>query len=244
MSGKAQFYDQYHSTPKIQTKVIAENNFTYRNMMGLIGPLLERKRFAILDYGCGVGTLDFYLSSRGHDVLGLEVSKRAIMVCRQSAAAQGLTHKLRFGEVGKEKIREKFDMVIASEVIEHIRDDRKLLRELSGFLKKGGILVISTPLTSAPLFRLNLISGFDKKVGHLRRYDRNTLVSTIEGMGLKIIRVKDTEGIVRNSLFVFPWLNWIVRFLKGPVSDLVSYIDEASLKMFGASNVHILAQKL
>jgi len=130
-------------------------------------------------------------------------------------------------------------------LIEHVPDDIKLLEKLTILLKKGGKLLISTPTVDAPLYKLNLAKDFDIRVGHLRRYVPNELIEKVTSqLGLKIIQVKRSEGILRNSLFIFPSLNWIIKFLKGPLSDLVTFIDDALVIIFGESNIFIVAQKL
>lgn len=235
-------YDKFHTNSKIQRKIITSNNFTYRNLISVFNKLNLENNIKILDYGSGVGTVDFYFASKGFNIVGLEVSRKAIDISGKSAEAIGLNKNIHFYNINK-KLYSKFDVIICSEVIEHISNDYGLLKKLFGLLKKRGYLILSTPSINAPLFRLNLLKGFDNEVGHLRRYEPIKLSCDLKKIGYRIILVKKTEGILRNALFVFKKFGWIVRFLRGPISDLVTLIDEILVLLFGESNIYILSQK-
>ncbi|MDP1743517.1 MAG: class I SAM-dependent methyltransferase [Candidatus Amesbacteria bacterium] len=237
------FYDNFHHGIKIQKKVIPSNNFTYRHTIATLAPLISGNKKTILDYGCGVGTIDFYLASKGCSVLGVEMSKKAIDACNASSEAIGVSTLAKFDSINK-KISRTFDIVICSEVIEHVPKDMNLLIKLSKNLKKGGDLVVTTPSVNSPLYRLGLANEFDKRVGHLRRYNSEDLANQIKSIGFKINNQKKEEGILRNSLFLFPFLGWIIRFLKGPLSDIVTFIDDLLVVIFGESDIVIVAQKI
>ena len=235
-------YDNFHSRIDVQKKIISFKNFTYRNTLKLINIVPKTNRRTVLDYGCGVGTVDFYLAKNGSNVLGLEVSQKAIAVCKKSAQAIGVSERCVFASTNTHIIK-KFDLILCSEVIEHVKDDKKLLTKLCDLLNKGGYMFVSTPSVNAPLYKLGLLSNFDKRVGHLRRYELNELVAKLKSHKLKIIRIDKKEGILRNSLFVFSELSWMIRFLKGPLSDLVSFIDEILVRLIGESNLLNLVKK-
>ena len=236
------FYNSFHSNIRIQTKVISENNFTYRNTIGILDPLIKAKKLKILDYGCGVGTIDFYLASKGHKVVGQEISVKALRMCKNSAKAIGVFGNVKFVGINK-KSNTKFDVVVCSEVIEHVPEDMKLLEKLIISLKRNGFLVVSVPSVNAPLYKLKLAKKFDRKVGHLRRYNSSQLIKKLKNSNLRIVKVEKVEGILRNSLFLYPRLGWIIRFLRGPLSDMVTFFDNLLVKLFGESNIYIIAQK-
>lgn len=235
-------YDNFHVAPKLQKKIISRNNFTYRYLIDIFEQLDLKPNSKILDYGSGVGTIDFYLASKGLIVDGLEVSKKALQISEMSAIKIGVDDKVKFFNTTK-KIKIKYDVIICSEVIEHVQKYNELLRKLKTYLKKGGYLLITTPSINAPLYKMNLLNDFDKEVGHVRRYDHKLLTKEIKKLGLKIIFIHKKEGILRNSLFTLSKLKWIVKFLKGPLSDLFTIIDEQLVKLFGESSIHILSQK-
>lgn len=243
----ANFYNSFHKNSKVQKNVIQEKNFTYRIVISVLkGVINNRKNLRILDYGCGVGTVAIHLASKGNYITGVDISKKAINSANESATFLGLQKLAKFYTLplGIKKIaKKKFDLIICIEVIEHIKEDKKLIKLLSGHLKRTGVLVVSTPSDRAPLHKLGLTRNFDKKVGHLRRYNPEKLITLTEKCGLKTVRIKKTEGILRNSLYVIPVLGKLVRFLKGPISDFVTFLDNITIPLFGESDLFILTQK-
>jgi len=250
---EAVFYDEFHKKSNIQEAVVNRRNFTYRYVISIIENQIFRmfkgykKGIEMLDFGCGAGTLSFYFAARGIKVTGIDISKRVIVLANKSIKELGLEKNAGFYKLneGKKEIKsKKYDIVLCLEVIEHVEKDEELIRFLATKLKKDGILIISTPLISAPLNRLGLTRSFDKEVGHLRRYSKSELIDYIGGMsGVEIVESKITEGILRNSLYIFPTLGIFVRFIRGPISDLVTYIDILLIKLFGGSNVFIIVKK-
>lgn len=236
-------YNEFHDSFIIQKKIISENNFTYRILIAEINKYVK-KSSKILDIGCGVGTLDFYFANKGNNVLGIDISSNAIRNARKNAEA--LNQKNAKFEIAKfpDKIQDgKFDFIIFTEVIEHLEDDDRALREIYKLLNKNGIVLISTPSKNAPLHRLGYAKGFDKRVGHLRRYKVKDLVKKCEENGLEVLETKKIEGILRNSLFLSPIAGKFVRFVKFYISDIVTLVDNLTVPIFGESNIIVVARK-
>lgn len=248
MKSTNNFYDKFHKTSRLQKRIIGKKNFTYRTVVRILSEFIkEEKRLDILDFGCGVGTISFYLASLGNSVTSLDISDNAISLAKVNASIFNFNKgSVNFFclEKGFEKISKKlFDLIICIEVIEHIKDDKKTLEFLARHLKNNGFLILSVPNKNAPLHRLKLTRKFDEKVGHLRRYEISSLSNLIINSNLKTKRIFITEGILRNSLFVSPVLGKVIKFLIGPLSDLVMVIDDIFLKLFGGSNYFVIAQK-
>lgn len=239
------FYNQFHNKRRLQKRVITKGNFTYRLILQPINKVLRDKRnLCVLDYGCGVGTLSFYMAKKGNTVTGVDISSDAIVIAQKNARTLEVDNKTSFvslDEFGKEK--KMYDLVVCSEVIEHVKNDRKLLSMLNKTLKKNSKLVLSTPSSNAPLYRLGLANSFDKRVGHLRRYKSNNLVEMVEESGFIVENLIKTEGILRNSLFMFPFMGNFVRFVRGHISDLVTVVDNLLVPVFGESNLIVVAKK-
>ena len=104
----------------------------------------------VFDVGCGSGAFSIGLAKRGYRAVGLSWDERDQAVARQRAALVGATSTI--FPVGDARMldqisghRESYEYVISLENIEHIIDDRKLMRDLAACLKPGGWLVLSTP---------------------------------------------------------------------------------------------------
>lgn len=245
-------YNEFHENSSIQKKPIKKNNFTYRLVIKEIEKILtdiKRNGIKILDYGCGVGTLAFYLASIGKHVTGVDISPLSVDLCNKSARKMGMIGKVRFSVSSNfwrrlTNVHVKYDLIICSEVIEHINNDVQLMGKLSGILNKGGYIFLTTPSKNAPLFRMKVTKSFDSKVGHLRRYDVEALKAMFRNAGMKVEKVCRVEGMLRNSLFVIPQLTVFIKFLKGPLSDIVTAIDSLMVPITGESNIFIIAQKI
>ena len=244
-------YNEFHRNSKIQKTPIKRNNFTYRLIIGETEKILsgiKKDNVKILDYGCGVGTLVFYLASTGNNVVGVDISPLSIKLCNRSAKEMNLSSRVRFSVDGDfwkkiKNISTKFDLIICSEVIEHVRNDAELLEKLSRILNEKGYIFLTTPSKNAPLFRMGFAKSFDKKVGHLRRYDVESLITMFERVGMRVEKIRKVEGILRNSLFLITQLGVFIKFLKGFFSDMVTFTDEVLVRIVGESNIFIIARK-
>jgi SAM-dependent methyltransferase len=236
-------YDSFHGNTMDQKRVIRMNNFTYRIALGVIMKYLKQDD-RILDIGCGSGTLSFFFAAMGNRVCGIDVSKRAIESCTRSSRFLKL-NKTSFKIMDFPNVipSETYDFVILCEVLEHLKEDSKALEKIFDLLKPGGIAVISTPSKNAPLFRMGRVQEFDKRVGHLRRYDLSELISISKRAGFIVLEAKKTEGILRNFLFVNPWAGRLVRYIKFFISDLITLLDNILIPIFGESNIFIVVER-
>jgi len=237
-------YEDFHKSSSIQKKIISPKNFTYRIILNEINNYLEQAK-EVLDIGCGVGTLSFYLANKGKEILGIDISEKAIEICRESSKKLELEKKTIFKKMNfpNELPGKRFDLVLLLEVIEHQKKDDLVLKKVFQLLKPGGVVIISAPSKNAPLHKLGLTNEFDKRVGHLRRYELSELKNKCQKVGFKIIATKKTEGIVRNFLYLNPIAGKFIRFIKFFIADLIMGIDKISLLLFGESDLFIIAQK-
>jgi 2-polyprenyl-6-hydroxyphenyl methylase/3-demethylubiquinone-9 3-methyltransferase len=99
----------------------------------------------VLDIGCGAGLLSESLARAGCDVLGLDAATDAIAAAERHAEGAGLTLSYRAG-TAEELLAEgeKFPVITALEVIEHVADAPAFVATLAGLLAPGGQLFIST----------------------------------------------------------------------------------------------------
>jgi SAM-dependent methyltransferase len=144
----------------------------------------------VLDVGCGTGLNAGFLKARGHSVTGVDISPVAIerftsqgfegFVC--DVSAQSLP-------VGNDT----FDLVYASEVIEHCTDTETFLGELFRVLRPGGKLVLSTPNSAFWPYRILAAAGRTpseyQHQGHVRFFSQKSLRRAVENAGFGAVNV-------------------------------------------------------
>jgi 2-polyprenyl-3-methyl-5-hydroxy-6-metoxy-1,4-benzoquinol methylase len=238
-------YELYHTKRKIQKRIITESDFTYQNLLFLVRKISLRHK-KVLDIGCGVGTIDFYLANKGARVKGLDISQNAVMFARMNAEKLGLGKKVKF-EVANfphKGVKGRFDVIICSEVLEHLENDFEAVAVMKQLLKRNGIIIASSPSLNSPLFKIGVLKNFDRKVGHLRRYNEDSFRLLFETNGLRVSQIRSTEGIIRNFLFTNSVGGYLLRILnKWPFSLLITAIDNLTVPVFGESDIFLIAQK-
>jgi SAM-dependent methyltransferase len=83
---------------------------------------------------------------------------------------------------------ESFDFIAALDVLEHIKDDKLAISEISRILKKGGIVMITVP------HRMKFYTNQDKLIGHYRRYEKDQIISLFEDLNLKFLKFFGVYG--------------------------------------------------
>ena len=104
---------------------------------------VRRKR--VLDLGCGTGYGSYYLAKSGAvRVVGVDNSAEAMRFCRRRYSAKNLTFSVQ--DVCNLQFPDgDFDVVVAFELIEHLKDYRRMLKEARKVLARNGVLLVSTP---------------------------------------------------------------------------------------------------
>jgi SAM-dependent methyltransferase len=111
---------------------------------------LKPGNFRTLDVGCASGYFTFYAAKIGNQSMGIDIDERGNRKAKKLAQKLGhcktcfLLLDIRILDRFAEQLG-KFDQIICFETIEHIRNDRKLLKDLSCLLKTGGKLLLTTP---------------------------------------------------------------------------------------------------
>ena len=104
--------------------------------------LSKEKNLKILEIGCGYGYLTYALNQAGHNAFGIDVSKNAI-----NSAANNFGKYFACSDLESfiKKTKGKFDVVVATEVIEHVAAPKKFIKECLSALKYGGKIIFTTP---------------------------------------------------------------------------------------------------
>jgi SAM-dependent methyltransferase len=124
----------------------------------------------ILNAGCGSGELSFQLAQAGHRVLGIDPGLEYVRVAEQNARMIN-SRNCSFAVSSIEDFQPTtpFDCVIATDVLEHIQDDRTAFEKLISFVKPSGLVIITVPAGQW------LFGYHDEALGHFRRYSLTEL---------------------------------------------------------------------
>jgi SAM-dependent methyltransferase len=144
----------------------------------------------VLDLGCSDGALGARLQAMGHVVVGVDVEEHKGVRERladfyQADLEQGLPD-----DVGGD-----YDVVLAADVLEHVRSPEGLLDEVRPRLRPGGALITSIPNFGHWYPRARVLAGrFDYDArgildrGHLRFFTKRSFARMVDGAGWEIRR--------------------------------------------------------
>jgi SAM-dependent methyltransferase len=122
-----------------------ENRF----ILGILGDLHGKR---LLDVGTGLGESAIYFAKRGAEVTAVDISPNMIQLCAENARRHGValtTHVAAGENLGLPA--DRFDIVYAANLLHHIHDRDRFLRNMRRSLKPGGIFVAWDPLKYNPL---------------------------------------------------------------------------------------------
>ncbi|GHV67906.1 hypothetical protein AGMMS49928_06040 [Spirochaetia bacterium] len=174
------------------TEIPLSGQFLYTPIKNILNRIILPPIKTILDIGCGNGSLAKYLTGAGFTVTGIDPSESGIK------NARAILPLNKFYCIGvyddPQKIEEtNFDVVIATEVIEHLFYPRELLRFARIKLKKNGFLLLSTPYHG---YIKNLVLSLTGKWdshhtplwdgGHIKFWSRNTLSRLLNEEGFEV----------------------------------------------------------
>jgi SAM-dependent methyltransferase len=191
-----------------------------RKTLEKLGPALPHDA-SVLDAGSGFGQYTWRMSSRhsGWKIKGIDINTEEIAECNEFLRKTGRAGRILFeyGDLTVFNEIDDYDLIITVDVMEHIDEDEKVFANFSAALKKGGILVISTPSDKggSDVHDHKDTSFIDE---HVRDgYGREEITSKLERAGFTGIRVAYTYGIAGT-------LSWHLS-MKYPVKMLnLSYL--------------------
>lgn len=144
----------------------------------ILGYLAGKQKLSILNAGCGSGELSFLLAAAGHTVVGIDPGAEYVALAEKHAP-ESLRNRCSFQISSIENFtsQQKFDCVIATDVLEHIEDDGTATAKLRDLAVPGGDIIITVP--ALPW----LFGQHDELLGHFRRYTKASLSRLISGAG-------------------------------------------------------------
>ncbi len=156
-----------------------------------------------LDAGCGVGDFSYFLSEK--DLIGdaIDFSEEAIKITKEYNKKELINVIL--GDATE--INKKYNLIILMDVIEHIKEDKKFIENISNKLNNNGYIFISVPNNPDEW------AWDDEHYGHFRRYTKEQIRKILRDNNLEVVKLWD---------FTFPIFYWMrklsLKFMK-PISE-------------------------
>jgi SAM-dependent methyltransferase len=150
----------------------------------------------LVDVGVGGSGYTVIEAARaGRPAIGCDLSLQGLLVAREFARAQGVGERTLWVCCSAEQLplaSAAFGSALAIAVLEHVPDDRAALRELARVLQPGGRAWVTVPQSLAHVPRVFRAANrrHDRRLGHLRRYEAESLIEAAQESGLAPVEVQ------------------------------------------------------
>lgn len=173
------FWDQHFKTA---LSINDQDSLTKDKIKKIIS-LLPNKKIKILDLGFGQGYFEEKLqhSEKKYNIFGIDISSVATKKANDKFKGKFIQGDIAM--IKKIFDKEKFDVILAIELIEHVlpSDILAFYDSINRLLKNNGILILSTPLNE------NLRNSKKNPSGHVRDYQPAVIKMELELSGFKIL---------------------------------------------------------
>jgi len=212
---------------ELETFDNAENFRNYQ--FDLFKNFIRNKK--ILDVGSGSGGLVKYYQRVTNKIDLFEPSKKQFLQLKEKIKDCKIINT-------KPKLKNKYDVILFMDVIEHIKNSKKEILFYKKKLKKGGLLIFNVPSFNF------LYTKFDQEVGHIKRYNVKDFYEISEKLKLDILKINYYDSIgflllLLNKLLFKKTLNKnkikYATIIWNKLIYLSRYIDKLIMNMFGKS---------
>ena len=144
----------------------------------------------ICDFGAGIGTFSKRFNKK--KIICVEPDKKNFFLLKKTNITYRTLNSLR---------NNSMDLIYSINVLEHIKDDEKIISLINKKLKKKGKFILFVPAFNF------LYSKFDLKVGHFRRYNLNQLKDKIFKKNFSISKISYFDSIGFFLAIIFRYIN-------------------------------------
>jgi SAM-dependent methyltransferase len=139
---------------------------------------------SVLDIGCSYGE---FLAHFGKQSVGISIERTEV----EYGKSKGLD--IRYGNIESDDfvLNEKFDVIFANNIFEHLYSPHHFLNKIKKYLKPNGVLILGVPCVPkfVSLLRLRKFRG-SLAVQHINFFTRDTLQLSVERAGWNIVDVR------------------------------------------------------
>ena len=171
-----------------------------REFAGSVGPGTR-----VLDVGCGNGSTAAAFLGLGCAVVGIDASESGIALARQAHPGGRFERMTADADILGRLQEAPFDVVVSTEVVEHLYDPRSYARGCFAALRPGGRLVLTTPYHGyLKNLAISLLGQWDSHAdplwdgGHIKLWSKATLGRLLHEAGFVNLRFRGAGRV--------PWL--------------------------------------
>jgi len=191
----------------------------------------------ILDIGCNDGTITQVMKEMGNEVIGVDFEEVVEIAKRNH-------HDIQFISFDASNIfpidDNSFDVVIATELIEHLIDDELFLNECYRILRPGGRLMLTTPNFTFIRNRIWLLFGrYVDEYTHIHKYTFRNVRKIIKASGFRILMEKGIVYDLGKDMFI---KNFFAHFKYSYQNPLWFFLESILPKRL-RSNIFIIGVK-
>lgn len=224
---KNDYEEKYHYVETCNFWFVARRQI----IVSIINKFNCSKDVSILDVGCSGGILLDKLIKSGYiNTYGIDISKKAISKCRENGHFNvSLQNAITTNFEDK-----KFDLIIVSDVLEHIEEENSAMQEWNRILKPDGKIIIFVP---AFMF---LWSNHDVQNQHKRRYTKKAVMSIIKLNKFEIDKISYWNISLFIPVLLVRWFQKIIINKNQKVGDLKvlnPLINKALIFLFSIENL-------
>lgn len=210
---QTRYYNEFEE--KVIGEDVTQTN-RFKGVLTFVSESINRKKgqtLRILDYGCAHGHYTIPLAKlfKRHEFKGIDISERAVGAARKWKERDGVTnvefvqgsHQLLLDMSAEDG--ERFDIILAGEVLEHVMDYSDLLITFQKLLKPEGSIVATTPTGR---WEHSGTEEFRKAREHVHHFERGDLEDILRGHEHEILHAPSGHDRSGFALGSFVWCVW------------------------------------
>jgi 2-polyprenyl-3-methyl-5-hydroxy-6-metoxy-1,4-benzoquinol methylase len=177
----------------------------------------------ILDIGCGRGLFLELMRRSGWDTIGNELNEQTASYSMKTYGS-----KIFIGDIVQHKLSaESLDVININQVLEHLKNPHKVIKESYRLLRDGGILIISVPDLRSPQFTIGKENWFLLDIPyHLFHFTEEGLIKVLKENKFKVKKIKRFSF----EMCPFSWLQTLLNISGIRFNLLYDLLKSSELK--------------
>lgn len=194
-----------------EEKEFPNSTIDAKKIINNLTKITNQKKF--LDVGAGYGFFSREANKANFDVTALELNDNVRKIFKLLNGFEAINKN--FNKKFVDENKQKFDVVLLSQVLEHIPMEADPISNIYNLLKPGGICVVAVPHFGSTF---SILQGkkdmFIDPPEHLNFFSKKALILIFKKFGFKLIKIETVSRINKNKIkSKFKIFSWIIIFI-------------------------------